>query len=135
MDASTLKEELDSARQKMFSLERSASNAFSELEVKSNELQAIQLQLDKVLNEQLELEKMHNHSINVLESEKQVLLERIKEAETRLLEHQHSNPSAELTNPSVPSDINRLIEEKASTESQVNFLNSIIVDLHAKMLN
>lgn len=30
------------------------------------------------------------------------------------------------------SDINRLIEEKASTESQVNFLNSIIVDLHAK---
>ncbi|KAH8871857.1 CAP-Gly domain-containing linker protein 3 [Schistosoma japonicum] len=132
MDASTLKEELDSARQKMFSLERSASNAFSELEVKSNELQAIQLQLDKVLNEQLELEKMHNHSINVLESEKQVLLERIKEAETRLLEHQHLNPSAELTNPSVPSDINRLIEEKASTESQVNFLNSIIVDLHAK---
>lgn len=35
----------------MFSLEKSASNAFSQLEIKSNELQTIQSQLDKVLNE------------------------------------------------------------------------------------
>ncbi|CAH8593064.1 unnamed protein product [Schistosoma rodhaini] len=131
MDNSTLKEELDNARQKMFSLEKSASNAFSQLEIKSNELQAIQSQLDKVLSEQMELEKVHNHTITVLESEKQVLLERIKEAESRLLEHQ-PNSSTELTNQYGQSDINRLIEEKASTESQVNFLNSIIVDLHAK---
>ncbi|CAH8580347.1 unnamed protein product [Schistosoma bovis] len=131
MDNSTLKEELDNARQKMFSLEKSASNAFSQLEIKSNELQTIQSQLDKVLNEQMELEKVHNHTITALESEKQVLLERIKEAENRLLEHQ-PNSSTELTNQCGQSDINRLIEEKASTESQVNFLNSIIVDLHAK---
>ncbi|KAH9583021.1 CAP-GLY domain-containing linker protein 1, variant 2 [Schistosoma haematobium] len=131
MDNSTLKEELDNARQKMFSLEKSASNAFSQLEIKSNELQTIQSQLDKVLNEQMELEKVHNHTITALESDKQVLLERIKEAENRLLEHQ-PNSSTELTNQCGQSDINRLIEEKASTESQVNFLNSIIVDLHAK---
>ncbi|CAH8524144.1 unnamed protein product [Schistosoma turkestanicum] len=128
MDDATLKEELDNARQKMFSLEKSASDAFDQLEIKSNELQTIQSQLDKVLNEQMELEKVHNHTITVLESEKQVLLERIKEAENRLLEYQQSKSSTEPTNRSADEEQ----EEKASTESQINFLNSIVVDLHAK---
>lgn len=44
----------------------------------------------------MELEKVHNHTITALESEKQVLLERIKEAENRLLEHQ-PNSSTELS--------------------------------------
>ncbi|CAH8559458.1 unnamed protein product [Heterobilharzia americana] len=138
VDSSSLKEELDNARQKMLSLEKSASNAFDQLEVKSNELQAIQAQLDKVLNDQMELEKVHNHSITLLESEKQVLLKRIEEAENRLSEQQQkqSIPTALNTNKSSQDseqvDVNGLLEEKASTESQVAFLNSIIVDLHAK---
>nr|CAH8854581.1 unnamed protein product [Trichobilharzia regenti] len=136
-DSASLKEELDTVRQKMLSLEKSASNAFDQLEVKSNELQAIQNQLDKVLAEQMEHEKVHNHTITVLETEKQVLLERIQEAENRLAQQQQQSklPVLNMNQASQESekvDVNRLLEEKASSEAQVNFLNSIIVDLHAK---
>ncbi|CAH8856353.1 unnamed protein product [Trichobilharzia szidati] len=136
-DSALLKEELDTVRQKMLSLEKSASNAFDQLEVKSNELQAIQNQLDKVLAEQMEHEKVHNHTISVLETEKQVLLERIQEAENRLAQQQQQSklPVVNMNQASQESekvDVNRLLEEKASSEAQINFLNSIIVDLHAK---
>ncbi|THD27940.1 hypothetical protein D915_001073 [Fasciola hepatica] len=121
-DLETVLEQLEVTRQKMHDMETRTSNALKELENKSVELQKMQKSLDETLQQRDQLQQAHQQTMAMLETERRHLQERIRVAE-----------SGEQVQPSSPNDqLSRLLEEKNGAESQVAFLNSIIVDLHEK---
>ncbi|KAF7262008.1 hypothetical protein EG68_00974 [Paragonimus skrjabini miyazakii] len=122
-DATFLSEQITEARNKVAQLEASTAAALSSLESKSMELRSVQDQLDQTLAEHAQLQHSHNEAIEILEAEKRQLLERIKVLES----------GANLCASSAAGDqLSRRMDEKAGADSQVAFLNSIIVDLHKK---
>ncbi|KAA3681339.1 uncharacterized protein DEA37_0003437 [Paragonimus westermani] len=122
-DTTFLTEQITEARNKVAQLEASTGTALSNLESKSMELRSVQDQLDQTLAEHSQLQHSHNEAIEILEAEKRQLLERIKVLES----------GATLSASSATGDqLSSLMDEKASADSQIAFLNSIIVDLHKK---
>ncbi|VDP69841.1 unnamed protein product [Echinostoma caproni] len=149
-DLNILLEQLESSRQKMVALEASTSIALKELESKSSELEKVQKSLSETLVERDQLQQAHQQTMAMLESERRQLQERIRAAESGAAVYVILSFRAEFfgsMSPRGPSQmkygssrqftgsndqVSRLMEEKAGAESQVAFLNSIIVDLHEK---
>ncbi|KAG5450353.1 CAP-GLY domain-containing linker protein 1 [Clonorchis sinensis] len=125
-DIAAVSEQLEAAKTKMAQLEANAEAALHRLEGKSAELQAVQKQLDHTLNEHSQLKQSHEQAMAMMETERRQLLDRIQTIEANSAGFAGSEASVS------NDELRRLIGEKTSAESQVSFLNSIIVDLHKK---
>ncbi|KAL7061418.1 hypothetical protein AAHC03_01431 [Spirometra sp. Aus1] len=129
-----LKLALQDAHSRIEAAEHSSADALQQLEQKSLELQSLQERLLKVSKEHEAFQDKQEHLVTSLETEKRICLERLRRAEKRVesLEKElQSRPATQLAG-SPANGKSRSPNAQDAYDGQVNFLNSIIVDLHAK---
>uniref|UniRef100_A0A0X3NS26 CAP-Gly domain-containing protein n=1 Tax=Schistocephalus solidus TaxID=70667 RepID=A0A0X3NS26_SCHSO len=129
-----LKLALQDAHSRIEAAEHSSSDALQQLELKSLELQSLQERLLRVSKEHEAFQDKQEHLVTSLETEKRICMERLRRAEKRVesLEKElQSRPATQLSG-SPANGKPRSPNGQDAYDGQVNFLNSIIVDLHAK---
>ncbi|VDD76216.1 unnamed protein product [Mesocestoides corti] len=122
--------------------ERSSAAALQQLESKNLELQSLQERLLKVANEHEEFQDKQLQLVTSLETEKRIFMERVRRAEKKVERFEKETQAKSPINPRSPSPVSNGRgtsrtsasggANRSSHDSQLNFLNSIIVDLHAK---
>ncbi|VUZ57584.1 unnamed protein product [Hymenolepis diminuta] len=140
----TMQRALDEANYRAGMAERSSALALKQLESKNFELQSLQERLLKLAKDHEEFQDKQMQLVTSLETEKRICMERVRRAEKkveRFEKEAQSKPSIHTSSSPTSSSIpNGRGTPRTPTggstndsyDSQVNFLNSIIVDLHAK---
>ncbi|XP_078338772.1 uncharacterized protein LOC111135171 isoform X16 [Crassostrea virginica] len=120
-------QELDELQNANTSLQSQLDNTSQLLEQKADELDKQKKQISNLQNENSSLE-VYRSKVQKMETEKKEFLEKISKLEN-LLKEAKTNASNMASNDTAG---NQLTEERDSALGQVEFLNSVIVDLQKK---
>nr|CDS15644.1 CAP GLY domain containing linker protein 1 [Echinococcus granulosus] len=139
---SAMQRALDEANYRVELAEQSSATALQQLESKNLELQSLQQRLLKLAKDHEEFQDKQMQLVTGLETEKRICVERMKRAEKKVERFEKESQAKSFQNPASPPSMSngrgtpRTLTGGStaydSYDSQVNFLNSIIIDLHAK---
>ncbi|VDK39622.1 unnamed protein product [Taenia asiatica] len=139
---SAMQRALDEANYRIELAERSSATALQQLESKNLELQSLQERLLKLAKDHEDFQDKQMQLVTNLETEKRICMERMRRAEKKVERFEKESQSKSSQNPASPPSVSNgrgtpRTPTSGSTaydsyDNQVNFLNSIIIDLHAK---
>ncbi|KAL5111747.1 CAP-Gly domain-containing linker protein 1 [Taenia crassiceps] len=139
---SAMQRALDEANYRIELAERSSATALQQLESKNLELQSLQERLLKLAKDHEDFQDKQMQLVTNLETEKRICMERMRRAEKKVERFEKESQSKSFQNPASPPSVsNGRGTPRTPTggptaydsyDNQVNFLNSIIIDLHAK---
>ncbi|XP_062582579.1 CAP-Gly domain-containing linker protein 1-like isoform X9 [Saccostrea cucullata] len=124
-------QELDELQNANTSLQSQLDNTTQQLQQRAEDLERQKKQISNLQNENSSLE-VYRSKVQNMETEKSEFLEKISKLEN-LLKEAKTNASNIASNDSLGNPaVSRLTEEKDAALGQVDFLNSVIVDLQKK---
>ncbi|KAL5962284.1 CAP-Gly domain-containing linker protein 1 [Taenia solium] len=139
---SAMQRALDEANYRIELAERSSATALQQLESKNLELQSLQERLLKLAKDHEDFQDKQMQLVTNLETEKRICMERMRRAEKKVERFEKESQLKSSQNPTSPPSVSNgrgtpRTPTGGSTaydsyDNQVNFLNSIIIDLHAK---
>ncbi|XP_061162198.1 CAP-Gly domain-containing linker protein 1-like isoform X4 [Saccostrea echinata] len=124
-------QELDELQNANTSLQSQLDNTTQQLQQRAQDLERQKKQISNLQNENSSLE-VYRSKVQKMETEKSEFLEKISKLENLLKEAKTNASNMASNDTSGNPAVSRLTEEKDAALGQVDFLNSVIVDLQKK---